>query len=96
MDKDNNLNERATSMHLFEEGELLTREELRKRKEDAIVTQQRKTRILMQLCCYFTSLTKSPVIVPCNIMIDCQFSSKVVSHSTISAVHGYMDNITYA
>ena len=36
----------ASPMHLFEDGELLTREELRKRKEEALVRQEKKSRIL--------------------------------------------------
>lgn len=41
-----NYNAIASPMHLYEDGELLTREELRRRKEDALVQQEKKSRIL--------------------------------------------------
>lgn len=43
---DSNYNVIASPMHLFEDGELLTRDELRKRKEEALVKQEKKSRIL--------------------------------------------------
>ena len=39
----------ASPMHLYEDGELLTREELRRRKEEALVKQEKKSRILHSL-----------------------------------------------
>lgn len=36
----------ASPMHLYEDGELLTREELKRRKDEALVKQEKKSRIL--------------------------------------------------
>lgn len=44
---ESNYNAIASPMHLFEDFELLTREELRKRKEEALVKQEKKSRILV-------------------------------------------------
>ncbi|XP_067933281.1 protein FAM227A-like [Watersipora subatra] len=42
-----NYNAIASPMHLFEDGELLTREELRKRKEEALIKQEKKSPFLV-------------------------------------------------
>lgn len=38
----------ASPMHLFEDGELLTKEELKRRRDEAIEKQVKKSRILVQ------------------------------------------------
>lgn len=39
----------ASPMHLFEDGELLTKEELKRRKEDAVEKQAKKSRMFLSL-----------------------------------------------
>jgi hypothetical protein len=42
----NGYNAVASPMHLFEDGELLTKEELRRRRDEVITKQEKKSRIL--------------------------------------------------